>query len=141
MKNVQPTYGDIISYEFISERKIKSFIAKRFYILKFQKYFLKFDFTLYNNGSGWTITNFTYDDNLIEVLYWYNVQTSTPHIIIASIKLSPITLLRNDATCFLHPGWSLNNFPDSIFVMPEPGCLHLWPLSFFLFELYGQFCQ
>jgi hypothetical protein len=69
MNNVLQGYGKIISSEFIVERKIKNFITKRFYILKFQKYFLKFDFTLYNSGAGWTITNFTYDDSLIEVLY------------------------------------------------------------------------
>ena len=64
-----PAYGKILSYDFVTERKIKDFIAKRFYILKFDKYYLKFDFTLYNNGKGWTITNFNYNEDLIEVLY------------------------------------------------------------------------
>jgi hypothetical protein len=64
-----PAYGKILSSEFITERKAKNFISKRFYILKFDKYYLKFDFTLYNNGNGWTITNFTYNDDLIEILY------------------------------------------------------------------------
>ncbi len=69
MNNVFPSYGKIMNYEFIGERNIKNIITKRFYLLKFQKYFLKFDFTIYNSESGWTVTNFTYDDNLIEVLY------------------------------------------------------------------------
>ena len=64
-----PAYGKMLSYEFITERKVKDFIAKRFYILKFDKYYLKFDFTLYNNGNGWTIISFTYNEDLIEVLY------------------------------------------------------------------------
>jgi len=64
-----PAYGKILSYEFVAERKVKDFIAKRFYVLKFVKYYLKFDFTLYNNGKGWTITSFTYNEDLIEVLY------------------------------------------------------------------------
>lgn|SRR5574337_929727 len=64
-----PAYGKILSYEFITERKVKDFIAKRFYILRFDKYYLKFGFTLYNNGKGWTITNFNYNEDLIEVLY------------------------------------------------------------------------
>ena len=64
-----PVYGKILSYEFVTERKVKDFISKRFYILKFDKYYLKFDFTLYNNGKSWTITSFTYNEDLIEVLY------------------------------------------------------------------------
>lgn len=68
-KNVFPAYGKIRSYEFISEHKIKDVITKRFYILKFDKYYLKFDFTLYNNGDDWTITSFAYDEDLVELLY------------------------------------------------------------------------
>ena len=64
-----PTYGKILSSEFIREHKIKNIIAKRFYILKFEKNYLKFEFTLYNNGNGWTITSFIYNGDLIELLY------------------------------------------------------------------------
>ena len=69
MNDYFPAYGKMLSGEFIIERKIKDFIAKRFYILKFDKYFLKFDFTLYKTNSGWTITNFSYDEELVELLY------------------------------------------------------------------------
>jgi hypothetical protein len=64
-----PAYGKMISYDFVVERKIKDFITKRFYILKFDKYYLRFDFTLYKATNGWTITHFKYDDELIELLY------------------------------------------------------------------------
>lgn len=67
--NAFPAYGKIRSYEFVSEHTIKDFITKRFYILKFDKYYLKFAFTLYNNGDGWTITSFAYNEDLIELLY------------------------------------------------------------------------
>ncbi|HEU5167253.1 MAG TPA: hypothetical protein VFU29_17035, partial [Chitinophagaceae bacterium] len=69
MENYFPAYGKMLSYEFITERKIKDFIAKRFYILKFDKYYLKFDFTLYKASSGWTVTNFKYDEELVELLF------------------------------------------------------------------------
>lgn len=69
MNNIFPSYGKMLSYEFISEHEIKDFIARRFYILKFDKYFLKFDFTLYNNGKSWTITGFNYNGELLELLY------------------------------------------------------------------------
>lgn len=68
LNNIFPSYGKMLSYEFISERKIKNFITRRFYILKFDKYYLKFDFTLYNNGKRWTITGFKYNEELLELL-------------------------------------------------------------------------
>ena len=67
--NVFPAYGKMLSTEFITERKIKDFIAKRFYILKFDKYPIKFDFTLYKSTSGWTIISFNYNEDLTELLY------------------------------------------------------------------------
>ena len=59
-----PAYGKPLAVEFISEKKIKDFITKRYYILKYENFFLKFDFTLYNNGNHWTITGFNYNDDL-----------------------------------------------------------------------------
>jgi hypothetical protein len=69
MNDFFPAYGKMISAEFVLEQKIKDFIAKRFYILRFDKYYLKFDFVLYKGNNGWTITNFNYNEDLIEVLY------------------------------------------------------------------------
>jgi hypothetical protein len=69
MTAVIPTYGKTISFELVKEKTIKSSVAKRYYLLKFEKYFLHFSFTLYNNGSGWTITNFNYDDENLEELF------------------------------------------------------------------------
>jgi hypothetical protein len=68
LNNIFPSYGKMLSYEFILERKIKNFITRRFYILKFDKYYLKFDFTLYNNGKRWTITGFKYNEEILELL-------------------------------------------------------------------------
>ena len=62
-QNVFPTYGKMLS-----NRKINDFIEKRFYILKFEKYPIKFDFTLYKSSNGWTITSFNYNEDLTELL-------------------------------------------------------------------------
>ncbi len=64
-----PTYGKMRSYELVVERKIKDFLSKRFYILRFDNYYLKFEFTLYKTTSGWKITGFKYDEDLTELLY------------------------------------------------------------------------
>ncbi|MDX1936378.1 MAG: hypothetical protein SFU21_04660 [Flavihumibacter sp.] len=63
-----PLYGKLLSSDFITERKIKDFIATRFYVLRFEKYYLKFGFTLYKTNTGWTVTNFKYDEELAELL-------------------------------------------------------------------------
>ncbi len=68
-QNVFPAYGKMLSAEFITDHKVKDFIEKRFYILKFEKYPLKVDFTLYKSSNGWTITSFDYNEDLMELLY------------------------------------------------------------------------
>lgn len=69
MNMVLPNYGKMISYEFISEHKIKDFIVRRFYIQKFENYYLKFQFTLYKSSTGWKITGFEFNEELLELLY------------------------------------------------------------------------
>lgn len=69
VKSYFPAYGKVTSVEFITERNIKTFLSQRLYILRFDKYYLKFDFTLYKATSGWTITNFKYNNDLIDILY------------------------------------------------------------------------
>jgi len=68
VKNVFPLFGKMLSSEFVKESNIKNFIAKRFYIIKFSKFFLKVDFTLYNSSTGWTITSFHYSEEADELL-------------------------------------------------------------------------
>ncbi len=68
-QNVFPAYGKMLSPEFITDHKVKDFIEKRFYILKFEKYPLKVDFTLYKSSNGWTITSLNYNEDLMELLY------------------------------------------------------------------------
>jgi hypothetical protein len=66
--NSYPAYGKALSYDFVIERSIKDYIARRFYVLKFENYYLKFDFTLYKSSTGWTITGFNYNEELLELL-------------------------------------------------------------------------
>ncbi|HVY75418.1 MAG TPA: hypothetical protein VG890_11345 [Puia sp.] len=68
-QNYFPAYGKMLSAEFITSRKLKNFIEKRFYIVKFEKFPLKADFTLYKSSRGWTITSFNYNEDLMELLF------------------------------------------------------------------------
>jgi hypothetical protein len=69
LDQILPAYGKMISSEFIVEKNIKDFISQRIYILRFEKFYLQFQFILYKTNSGWTITNFNYKEDLIDVLY------------------------------------------------------------------------
>ena len=62
MNNIQVNYKKIVGYELIEEKDLKNVLARRRYILKFELYFLTFDFYLYNNGTTWTISGFYYMD-------------------------------------------------------------------------------
>ena len=63
MANLQPYYKRLVAYELIDEITIKNSVVKRRYLLKFENYFLTVNFVLYNNSTGWTVSNFNYYDN------------------------------------------------------------------------------
>jgi len=67
MPGILPYYGKILSYELVEEKQLKNVLTRKRYILKFENYFLSFDFVLYNNGSGWTVSNFYYKDETKEL--------------------------------------------------------------------------
>jgi hypothetical protein len=67
MISLSGAYGKVISFEQITEKPVKNSLSKLIYILKFEKYFLKFRFILYNNGAGWTIISLKYDDEVDEL--------------------------------------------------------------------------
>ena len=64
MNSLSNSFGKTLSFEQISEKSIKNSLIKLVYLLKFEKNYLKLRFILYNNGSGWTITNFTYNEEV-----------------------------------------------------------------------------
>ncbi len=63
MTSLQPYYKKVVGYQFVEEKVIQNSVTRRRYLLKFEHYFLTVDFVLYNNGSGWTVSNFNYYDN------------------------------------------------------------------------------
>ena len=67
MANVLPVYKTVVGYELIEEKSLKNTLVRRRYILKYENYFLTFDFILYNNGSGWAVSNFIYKDAPMEL--------------------------------------------------------------------------
>jgi hypothetical protein len=62
-------YGKAISYDEVSEKQVKGSILRLVYLLKFEKFFLKVVFVLYNNGNGWSITSFDYSENVDDLFF------------------------------------------------------------------------
>jgi hypothetical protein len=67
MPNILPYYGKIMGYELVEEKALKNVLVRKRYILKFENYFLSFDFVIYNNGIGWTVSHFYYKDETKEL--------------------------------------------------------------------------
>ena len=67
MPSILPYYGKILGYELLEEKSLKNLLTRRRYILQFEFYFLSFDFILYNNSMGWTVSNFYYKDETKEL--------------------------------------------------------------------------
>ncbi len=67
MPSILPYYGKILGYELLEEKSLKNLLTLRRYILQFEFYFLSFDFILYNNSKGWTVSNFYYKDETKEL--------------------------------------------------------------------------
>jgi len=63
MEALKPYYKQVVGFEFLEEKPIKNTVVRRRYLLKFENYFLTVDFFLYNNGTGWTVSNFNYRDD------------------------------------------------------------------------------
>jgi hypothetical protein len=64
LNGLSSSFGKTLGYEKIAEKDARNCLIKLVYLLKFEKYFVKVVFVLYNNGSGWTITNFKYDEEI-----------------------------------------------------------------------------
>ncbi len=63
MTTILPFYKKLTGYVLVEEKELKNILARRRYLLTFENYFLTFDFILYNNGTGWTVSNFNYKDD------------------------------------------------------------------------------
>ena len=68
MQSVVAEYGKPFGYDFIEDRSVKDFIAKRVYVLRFDKYYLTFNFILYKGNNEWKFSKFAYAEGNNELL-------------------------------------------------------------------------
>jgi hypothetical protein len=61
---VTDRFGNFKSYHLVSEKRIEDHVWQRTYIVKCDKHLLRILFTFYNNGDGWSVNSFTWDDKI-----------------------------------------------------------------------------
>lgn len=59
--------GKFPGTKFILEKSAGEVASKRYYAIRFERYFLKCKFSLYNNGLKWVITGFSFDEEFAEL--------------------------------------------------------------------------
>ena len=60
-------YGKLLGSTFIKEKKAADIAINRYYAIRFERYFLKCQFSLYNNGKRWVITGFNFDEEFSDL--------------------------------------------------------------------------
>ena len=63
------SYGKPISFDFVQERKIKDYVSRRYYVIRYEKTYLPFAFTVFKTAYGWKITHFRYSSDLAEYIF------------------------------------------------------------------------
>lgn len=64
---VADRFGKIIGHEFIKDERIKNFLLRRYYVLRFEKHAIRVLFTYYKNRNGWMLNSFKWDDQMDEL--------------------------------------------------------------------------
>lgn len=67
MEYVNERFGSVLGYEFVSDKQVKNSLYQRIYLLKLEGTYLKFRLLFYNNGTGWSINKFHYNDDETEL--------------------------------------------------------------------------
>ena len=64
---VSERFGNIIGTNFIKDKAVKEHILRKIYVIKFEKHMIRVLFTYYNNGNGWILNGFKWDDQFEEL--------------------------------------------------------------------------
>ena len=64
MPKVEPSYGKIVGVEYIAQKQIGISLLNLTYLLKMERYALRWTFSFYNGGAGWNLIFIDYNDKL-----------------------------------------------------------------------------
>jgi hypothetical protein len=67
LPKIETNYGKFIGVEFLAQKQIGNSLLNMIYLLKCEKYGLRWTFSFYNAGAGWNLINIDFDDKLQEL--------------------------------------------------------------------------
>jgi len=68
LSKLEDIYGKVTSYDFVMEKSIKDYLYKRYFVLRYERYYVKFMFTIYKGATGWMISGFVYNEDIEELM-------------------------------------------------------------------------
>jgi len=68
LPKIEPSYGKILGSELVSQKQIGDSLLSLNYLLRMEKYALRWTFSFYNGSKGWNLVYIDYNDKL-QVLF------------------------------------------------------------------------
>ena len=65
---VSDRFGNIVDYKFIEKQQVEGILTRHIYVIKMERHLIRAIFTYYNNGEGWLVNSFKWDDNISDLL-------------------------------------------------------------------------
>ncbi len=67
LPKIQSSYGKVVDVDFISQQQVGRSLLRLVYLLRYERYALRWVFIFYNNGREWKLAGLNYDDKLTEL--------------------------------------------------------------------------
>jgi hypothetical protein len=67
IETVKPDYGAVVGHVLLQERSVKDTVLRYVYLLKFEKYALRWMFYFYRADDEWLFSEFNVDNKLYEL--------------------------------------------------------------------------
>lgn len=64
MKGLTPRFGHIIGFTHIETKRLANEFIKHIYLLKYERYALRFEYIFYKPKNHWTLGSFIWDDSV-----------------------------------------------------------------------------
>ena len=64
---MQTAYGKSLSFQILGQDKVSTALLRVRYLDLREKFALRWTFVFYNNGAGWTLISFSFDDGIFKL--------------------------------------------------------------------------
>ena len=69
LPKIEPNYGKILGSELVSQKQIRDSLLSLNYLLRMEKFALRWTFTFYNGSKGWNLVYIDCNDKLLALFY------------------------------------------------------------------------